>query len=115
MITTGILLFAQLGVAAYACPQLVAADAAAGPQMASGMPCAEMDAQQPNLCLEQAQFGKQSSDRHLPAEVQAAVFLYVLALPPAPADSPVGRIYLRSQLAHAGAPPLCVQYCCLRT
>lgn len=114
LIAAGILLLAQVEVAAYACAN-PGAGYPARMQMEAGMPCAEADARQPNLCLEQARFGTQSSDRSVSTTVPVAVLLYVLAPPLPPADPSAGKIRLRSLTAQATAPPLSIQYCCFRT
>jgi hypothetical protein len=78
-----VILFAQVTIAAYACPAMTSGDAAQAQDMA-GMPCAEMmaadvplDPEQPMLCMQHCQFGSTTQVvDHVPA-----VFVPVTAFP----------------------------------
>lgn len=88
----GVFLFAQLAVAAYACPGQArdAAQVPATPAMASPMPAGcdqmasmdQMDPQAANLCAEHCKFGHQSSDTPAAtvALAPATALLYLLPL-----------------------------------
>lgn len=106
----GVLLFAQLAIAAYACPQLSSAgEASAMPPADMAPDCPGMgqpDPALPNLCVEQFHFGQQSDHMQtptLPAILLTA--LYTLPLLPEPADPP------RSA---AASPPHAILHCCFR-
>jgi hypothetical protein len=116
----GVFLFAQMAVAAYACPGLdpAARAPAAAPSAPPGaMPdgCDEVDTQAANLCAEHCKFGQQSSDTGTAPAVMAPALavLYVLAPDPASAGarcrpSPPG------ELAAATSPPHAILHCVLR-
>jgi hypothetical protein len=111
----GTLLFAQLAVAAYACPGLSAmasAPPAGGTDMA--MPCADMDAATPNLCAEHCRYGQQTAD-HAPAATPTPALLSLLyALPPAlPAEGGAASTPASASVALTGAasPPLAILHC----
>lgn len=79
-----VILFAQVAVAAYACPA-AASGADAPTQDMAGMPCAEMmsagvalDPEQPMLCMQHCQFGS----THQVADHVSPVFVQATALPP---------------------------------
>jgi hypothetical protein len=116
------MLFMQLAVAAYACPQLDTRVAGGhGHGMMSGqahaMSCCEKpDPAQPALCHAHGQVGKQSLDKPEPPPV--APFTAVgLAIPLALADHVDGRPGASAGgalLARTTAPPLSIRNCCLR-
>ena len=119
-----LVLFAQVAIAAYACPALTSADAAEVQDMA-GMPCAEMmaagatlDPEQPGLCMQHCQFGSTSQV----VDHVSPVFVPVTTLPPVLTVSvDEGRQTARSSWAHDERqrdrpPPLAhsVAHCCYR-
>lgn len=138
----GVLVSAQVAVAAYACPELgqsIASAAAmragitseAAEHVAAGMedqvpltrpgldsnPCGNgLDPVLPNLCLAHCQLGQQSAD-HQPAPVAGPALLNPLYTIPAwnwaPVDGARRAVSLGSP-ANAGAPPLAILHCCLR-
>ena len=120
----GLLLFAQLAIAAYACPpqlQALADAAIAQQQEMPGVNCEQMagpaDDAAPNLCAEHCRFGEQLGAQPLPQPLPALmVSLYVL--PPTPAETrmPVSWPATPSleDLAEA-FPPHAILHCCLRT
>lgn len=74
------LLFSQLALANYACPQQ--ADAATmGEMMALGMPCEGMDRDQPALCAEQSSSAPQSFEAVKAPKPSAPMLVQVLELP----------------------------------
>jgi len=115
-------LFTQLAVAGYACPDMEISRAmemaAMSAEMNHGMmtDCEDMDLEQPSLCHEHAQSGKQSLDKpQLPNVSPSMAILLVPA---------VGDIHLAwrpdtyhaeaSRLMRTSAPPLSIRNCCFR-
>jgi hypothetical protein len=113
------LLFTQLALAAYACPEAVQ-DRAPMTKVARAMPamdnCAGMDMAQPSLCDAHRHPGHQSLDKppapQVPPFLATGLGLVVHAVVPvAPAAFPV---HSRVLLARATAPPLAIRHCCFR-
>ena len=139
----GILLFTQMAIATYACPQMsptgfsqasvapamasagkpagansVAAGALAVPPVA-GMPscCDRMgrsDPSNPNLCAGHCQFGQQSDQTQTPT-VPVALFtsLYIVSLVPESTVSP-RPIAALADIHTAASPPHAILHCCFR-
>ena len=120
------MLFAQLAVAAYACPDLLGAQADASVaamvmdtehQEHQAMPgCAEIDLEQPALCQAHGQAGDQALDKPQAPNVPPAI---AILLVPAMQDSslayrPVGADTDAVFLTRGSDPPLSIQYCCFR-
>lgn len=115
----GVLLFAQMAIAAYACPSpsgAVTAQAvqASAPQMAPD--CDQLDRDAANLCVEHCQFGQQSVDQspgaHWTPATQAFLYAVPLTLDADPCVlPPVGD----ATLAAAPAPPHAILHCCFRS
>jgi hypothetical protein len=111
------ILFSQLAVAAYACPNMAPAMA----QMEEGveaMPCcAEPDPEAPQLCWQHYQAGKQSADRPDAPTVSAVVaILHVMPAPPLatpPAAAP--GTFHPPALERRVEPPASIRNCCFRT
>jgi hypothetical protein len=115
----GVLLFAQMAVAAYACPGLLpgastmptAADQATGP-------CADMAGAtdpSPNLCAEHCRYGQQSD--HAPTLTVPVVLLTTLLITPYATDvamRPRPAAAASSALASVD-PPHAILHCCFRT
>lgn len=113
------ILFAQIAVAAYACPALAASQTseqvAAMDMSATEAPCAEMDVKQANLCVEHCQYGQQSLDHPVTPVVFAVADLpYVHARLDGPAFIGSTQEYSQSLLTRTTAPPLAVRNCCFR-
>ena len=116
------MLFMQLAVAAYACPQLkVESQGAQGQIMkiAHGhdMPCCQKpDPEQPALCHAHGDVGKQSLDKpDLPSVPPFnAVGLAIPLFPVAPFDVPASAPVNGVGLARTTAPPLAIRNCCFR-
>jgi hypothetical protein len=116
------MLFMQLAVAAYACPQLnVASSGERGQpmEMARGhqMSCCEKpDPVQPALCHAHGQVGKQSLDKPEPPPVPPfsaagfAVSLHAVHM----RDNTASAATDSASLAHTTAPPLAIRNCCFR-
>ena len=98
------LLFAQIAVAAYACP------------MAGDCGGMSLDSQQPALCQAHGLQGDQSLDKPSPPLPDPVAATRVPALPGALLDPaiPIASSPLQSLLSRVTAPPLAVRHCCLR-
>jgi hypothetical protein len=113
------ILFAQIAVAAYACPAFASSQvneqASAMDMSNSDAPCAEMDVKQANLCIEHCQYGQQSLDHPVaPAVFAVADLPYFLVRPADPAVLGSTQEYAPSLLTRTTAPPLSVRNCCFR-
>lgn len=112
------LLFAQLAVAAYACPNLGSAQYSEAVQgaMAMSPDCQQLDMEQPSLCHAHEQAGNQSLDKPqapaVPAFIAAALVQTVLPIDAVfPPDSLTPRpLYL----TRATDPPISIRNCCFR-
>lgn len=116
------MLFMQLAVASYACPELQMgpSDAAATKSMGAvdqNMPgCQGMDQVQPSLCHAHDQVGSQSLDKPEIPQVQPflatglALTLIPLDVASHPAATPPESVWL----TRATAPPLSIRNCCFR-
>lgn len=118
-----VLLFAQLAVAAYACPGLAAkapdtSVASAAAAMDASMPGCDgmagaMDPESPNLCAEHCKQGKQS-DQASTLTVPVAMFTALYATTPAlPAKAPRPSAAMLSALV-AASPPHAILHCVYR-
>jgi hypothetical protein len=115
LITLCSLLFTQLAVASYACPDLSTAGHAAV-RMHDMPGCTGMDADQPNLCAAHCDAGHQSLDAAAVPQVLPFIACQLaLVLPSmelissglaAPAATP--------PLTRTTAPPLAIRHCCFR-
>lgn len=112
------LLFTQLAIAAYACPELASAVQAqvAAAEMAAMPGCDEADLEQPSLCNAHMQAADQSLDKPASPNVapSAAVLvaplpnlLHVAALPAAGWAEP-------AWLLRSSEPPVSILNCCFR-
>jgi hypothetical protein len=114
------LLFAQLALAAYACPATGLAGSVSGNNVAgksAPMPgCEGMDVEQPALCHAYAQAGSQSLDRPTPPDVPLFVDSspVIAAAPLSPSPGPAYWRVERMLLARTTAPPIAIRNCCLR-
>lgn len=116
-------LFTQLAVAAYACPDLQGRQTDEIMSMTDmdaehhNMPgCLEMDTEQPVLCHAHAQAGDQSLDKpQAPAVSPAVAILLVPAmLDPYVAYRPVTMDADAMSLTRVSDPPLSIQHCCFQ-
>lgn len=117
------MLFMQLAVAAYACPDVEAAIAIEATMvethadaMEAGADCMGSDMDQANLCNAHATSGNQSLDK--PNATPAAPFT-VAALTVVPRDlepsyAPLARNLEAPPLSRVTAPPLAIRNCCFR-
>jgi len=128
----GVLLFAQLAIAGYACP---AASATAMQEMAPAtaagtdeggdasmravggcdqMPV-QMDQALPNLCAEHCHTGQQSADHVAAPAVSPALLASLYTLPPAPQPAwPAGPPAASLSALVAASAPHAILHCCLR-
>lgn len=116
LLTVLSLLFTQLAVAAYACPDL-AAEAMAVKVMQEAMPgCTDMNIGKPGLCHAHCTSGHQSLDA--PAAPHAGAFIatgLVSVLPVGIVLSSAHPTRINSTLlARSTAPPLAIRHCCFR-
>jgi hypothetical protein len=119
LVTLFSLLYMQLAVAAYACPELSPRRAAAVMVDADGVPmanCHGMDKQNPSLCHAHGEVGKQALDRAAPPVVQPFVATgFVIAL--ADAEQPIRAGFALPTaflMAASTAPPISILHCCFR-
>lgn len=140
----GVLLFAQMAIAAYACPNLSKATLAgasmhsqvqevmrtdadhsiqASPAMGAAdaaqfmsVDCDQVDVEAPNLCAEYCKQGQQSAD-HTPNSTIAPVFLTALysVMHSTAAPTAEAAYYAPGMLLQAAGPPHAIEHCCLRT
>lgn len=116
LITVLSLLFTQLAVAAYACPDLTMA-AMSAKAMQEAMPgCTEMDMAKPGLCQAHCASGHQSLDA--PAAPHVGVFIatgLVIVLPAGIVFNPELPTRVSATLMkRSTAPPLAIRHCCFR-
>lgn len=116
------MLYMQLALAAYACPE----EAIAGGGMADAMQmmaagegesaCADMDPVQPSLCHAHEQTDAQALDKPQVPTVPAFVAIALAASPVAavPAGRPDTPLVDSLWLSRATAPPIAIRHCCLR-
>ena len=118
------ILFSQLAVAAYVCPQARAAGDHGAAAMA-GMPCAAMmgsasalDPDQPGLCLQHCQFGSTGAQPADPASAVVVTFVALLlfTLIPTVARPAGGLVWLTRvrRRDRAPPPPHSILHCCHR-
>jgi hypothetical protein len=133
----GVLLFAQMAVAAYACPalsstasmdmQMSSAGASGGDLRDIAMPaasrpvadCADMagpmDGPDANLCAEHCHYGQQSHQvPALTVPVALLTALYVTPLVPEPISTPRLVAAAAAGMLAAAAPPHAILHCCFR-
>ncbi len=126
-ILIGVVLFAQMAVAAYACPAMSMTTGASVEAMASMVdagddgvsPCpvgsGPMDMDLPNLCAAHCQFGEQTADPSpvlaVPAPVLAGFYVVPLPTPPV---APVRPAAAEPDRLAAASPPHAILHCCFR-
>ena len=115
-VAIGALLFAQLSVAAYACPSSTTrgADVEMAPDCAGMVSEANRDAASPNLCAEHCHYGQQSDQPRTPGvPAVALVELYAVSLPLLLSDPILPAAESRGLLT-ARPPPHTILHCCFR-
>ncbi|CAH0349774.1 MAG: hypothetical protein Q7V20_19915 [Aquabacterium sp.] len=121
----GVILFAQMSVAAYACPSnMVSGNATADAITAMGamVDCEQMgegmgrhlDQANPGLCAEHCHPTQQSDHTQAPTVPAALLIaLYTVALT-VDASRPDGLAPTADSRLHAAPPPLSILHCCFR-
>lgn len=121
----GVILFAQMSVAAYACPSnMVSGNATADAITAMGamIDCEQMDEgmgrhldqANPGLCAEHCHPTQQSDHTQVPTVPAAMLIaLYTVALT-VDASRPDGLAPTADSRLHAAPPPLSILHCCFR-
>ena len=121
----GVILFAQMSVAAYACPSnMVSGNATADAITAMGamVDCEQMgegmgrhlDQANPGLCTEHCHPTQQSDHTQAPTVPAALLIaLYTVALT-VDASRPDGLAPTADSRLHAAPPPLSILHCCFR-
>ena len=101
-------LFAQLAVAAYACPNIEGPAAVIAAASAQAMPDCDMgnSASNSNLCLQHCQAGEQSVETqpHVAVPAFAAISIVVLCEPVVPRAG-FGITHISAWFRHAALPP----------
>jgi hypothetical protein len=127
-VLSGSLLFSQLAVAGYACPNALGmkavahsssamtTDEAPDPMSRPGAmspDCDQIDRDAVNLCVEQCNFGSQSTDRAQAPVVPAPILavLYFLPVKPEPASGSAGALPPRDAVIAASCPPHAILHC----
>jgi hypothetical protein len=109
----GVLVFAQMTIAAYACPSLT--NVVTVNTVAVAMPdCEQVDTDAAQLCLEHCRFGQQSAD-HSPSPAPLPALLTPLYSLPAAPDAAAGLPLAPGAPLAAVDPPHAILHCCLRT
>ena len=106
-IATFVMLFAQLAVAAYACP--LPANLVSG---VAASPCEQVDAQFGNLCEKHCHDAEQSQAGVVP--VVGFIPTFSVQLQDAGASRVAACRVEPSPLLHAPPPPLAIRNCCFR-
>lgn len=117
----GVLLFAQMSIAAYACPGLtssMAYQATVSAMPADMAGCDQMmahgDKTFPNLCAEHCHQGQQSDQTQVPA-LPAMLLISLYAVDSMATASPLQQPRLAEHVPLAAAPPpLSILNCCFR-
>lgn len=127
-VLSGSLLYSQLAVAGYACPNAVgmkgvahssspmAAGEAQDPMSKSGAMgpgCDQIDRDAVNLCVEQCNFGSQSTDAAKAPVVPAPILavLYFVPVKLEPTSGSAGALPPRDALIAASPPPHAILHC----
>jgi hypothetical protein len=117
------MLFMQLAVAAYACPQLdVGSKTARTHAMMGSAPhhamscCDKPDPVQPSLCHAHGEVGKQSLDKPElpPIPPFSAVGMAIPLIPSVAFDAGTSPPASVASLTRTTAPPLSIRHCCFR-
>lgn len=112
----GVILLAQMSIAAYACPRTSTAmsmDMVGCEQMAGSMDM-DMDKAFPNLCAEHCHQGHQSDMTQVPS-LPAIALISLYTVTQATADQAPSRPWLPDHVPLAAPPPpLSILHCCFR-
>jgi hypothetical protein len=124
----GVMVLAQMAIAAFACPTLLSTPQSDAPVAMGASPdttastedggvagCDQMDNSAPNLCAEHCHFGQQSADQSPAPTVAAAILTALYTLPAQP--EPQGHVQFRADMdieQAAASPPHAILHCCFR-
>ena len=115
-----VVLFAQLAVAAYACPALTAPDHSMAAAMADDMHAAmpgcekEVDAGNPNLCSQHCQAGSQSAQTAPQLPIPPAATMPLTIVEPVQPVAGLGITALRALPERETSPPPLIRFRVLR-
>lgn len=115
-----VVLFAQLAVAAYACPTIagpanIIAAAPAGELHAAMPGCEMLDIGNPNLCLQHCQAGDQSVQTSTPVEIPAfAAFATTAVIELVQLNASAGSTMLSANSERETSPPPLIRFGVLR-
>lgn len=115
LLTIFSLLFAQLAVAAYACPNSTTAPIAASASQSDMPGCTGMDHDQPGLCKVHCDKNHQTIDTPAAPHVSpfvASTLVYILS--DSGPTSPIFAHNGASLLQHTTSPPIAIRNCCFR-
>jgi hypothetical protein len=108
------LLFAQLSVAAHACPPRVTQETEAMTTIDCADAAMAADSAAPSLCAEHCQYGKQGDQPRTPA-TPVAIFISLYVIPaPAALTTPMLLPAEAGAWLVAPPPPHTILHCCLR-
>lgn len=124
----GVIVFAQVAVAAYACPAMPAGSMSDGAGYAAlmgdlgasagvdGMPTGfRVDSALPNLCIAHCQVGQQNADgKPAPTVPPALLASLYPVVPSTPRDRPTLARAAVDDSPRAASPPLAILHCCFR-
>ena len=115
LLAIGALLFAQLAVAAYACPmQFAGADEAASMDAACEKNASQRDADSPALCQQHCENGPQNVNDSPQVPVFFAVETGRVVAPSMATMLPIRTSATPAFLSHATSPPHTIRNCCFR-
>ena len=115
LLAIGALLFAQLAVAAYACPmQFAGVDEAALTDAAGEKNASQRDVDSPALCQQHCENGPQNVNDSPQVPVFFAVETGWVVAPSTPMILPIRTSASPAFLSHATSPPLAIRNCCFR-
>ena len=115
----GAILFAQLAIAAYACPvqqNTMTVDFAAPASAATAGMLELVDDDAANLCVEHCRYGQQSAEQSPAPALSVAILNLLYEMPVSPGAAARARPPLPPKPSLAAVfPPHAILHCCLRT
>lgn len=110
----GVILLAQMSIAAYACPKVSAPAAMSMDMVGCEQMAGPMDKAFPNLCAEHCHQGHQSDMTQVPS-VPAIALISLYTVAQATVDQAPSRPWLPDHVPLAAPPPpLSILHCCFR-
>jgi hypothetical protein len=115
----GVMLFAQMSIAAYACPGLATSllepsSAVASPMANCDQMMAHADKAFPNLCAAHCHQGQQSDQTQVPTLPAMMLISLYTVNPTVPALAPGWPTRAEQIALSAAPPPLSILHCCFR-